>query len=149
VGDNRWRVSIGQATLAQQCGGCSQKTIQRAVRGLRQKGWVSVSGRTSRVAVTAFTLSIPDELHVEHGPDQRPALDSFSKENREAFFLMKNTLTAEVLAEIEDQARRWLIERSNYTTTTHRDKIDELIMRRTLGPVRAQECEKYFVYLYE
>jgi len=149
TGENRWQTACGYAPLAQACGGCSEKTIQRVVRRLRQKGWVMVSGKTSPAAVTAFTLSIPEDLQVEPGPDQSPAITSFSKENRAAFFLMKNTLTTEVLADMEAEARRWLLARGNYNATTHRDKIDELIMRRNLGPVRAAECEKYFAYLYD
>jgi hypothetical protein len=149
TGDNRWTVSVGQAALAVQCGGCSTKTIQRAVRRLRQQGWLAVAGHTSRVAVTAFTLSVPADLHRARGPAQPPAIDAFSNENREAFLLMKNTLTLDQLADLEDAARRWLVARGNYNTTTHRDKIDELIMRKLLGPVRAEACQPCFDYLYE
>lgn len=149
IGENRWRILLGYTALAEQCGGCSEKTIQRAVRQLRQKGWLSTSGRTSRLAVTQFTLSIPANLQVPSGPTQRRALDSFSTANREAFFLMKNTLSRETLAAIEDEARLWLIAHGKYNTTTHLDKIDELIMRKTLGPDRVRECEEYFTYLYE
>jgi hypothetical protein len=148
AGENRWQVAVGQAALAQQCGGCSQKTIQRAVRRLRQTGWLAVSGRTSRVAVTAFTLAVPADLHRARGPAQPPAIDAFSKENREAFLLMKNTLTTDQLADLEDAARQWLVARGTYNTTTHRDKLDELIMRKLLGPVRAEACQPCFDYLY-
>ena len=76
-------------------------------------------------------------------------LDAFSKENREAFLLMKKTLTTDQLGDIEDEARRWLVARGNYNTTTHRDKIEELIMRKLLGPDRAAACQPVFDYLYE
>lgn len=128
--------------------GVFQKTIQRAVRRLRQTGWLAVSGRTSRVAVIEFTLTVPADLHRARGPAQPPAIDAFSPENREAFLLMKNTLTTNQLADLEDEARRWLVARGTYNTTTHRDKIDELMMRKLLGPVRAEACQPFFDYLY-
>jgi hypothetical protein len=100
------------------------------------------------VAATAFPLSVPADLPLARGPAQPPALDAFSPENREAFLLMKNTLTTDQLADLEDAARQWLVARGNYNTTTHRDKIAELMMRKLLGPVRVEACQPFFEYLY-
>ena len=147
IGNSQWRVPIGYQQFAEQCGGCSEKTIQRAVRRLRDKEWLTVS-ETSRVAVTAFTLSLPNERQGEERSAWQPAIDSFSQENREAFIIMKKTLSTGQLAEIEDEAQQWLIERGIYNRTTLRDKIDHLIMWQTLGPIRSEECQQYFDYLY-
>ncbi len=154
IGNQRWRAAERYGALAQQCSPdpdkpLSVKTIQVAVRSLRKKGWLQPTAHPSRYTPTEFILSIPEPYQAEQGSDQPPVHESFTPENREAFLMMKQAVQPEELGVIKEEARSWLQLRGKYNATTLRDKIDELIMRRMLGPDRAAECEDGFAYLYQ
>ncbi len=153
IGNQRWRASERYRELAQQCSPnpakpLSVESIQLAIRGLRKKGWLQPTSRPYRSTPIEFVLSIPEEHYALSGPERPPAIESFSAENRELFLMMKKGIRAAELAEIEEEARSWLVQRGKYTATTYRDKIDELIMRKTFGLDRAAECEHSFTHLY-
>ena len=154
IGNQRWKASKRYRELAQQCSldpakPLSVESIQLAVRSLRKKGWLLPTSHAYRSTPIQFILSIPEPYQVSGGPNEPPAYESFTLENRDLFLLMKQSLRPEELADIEEDARSWLQQRGKYNAVTHRDKVDELIMRQKLGPMRAAECEHAFVYLYK
>ena len=129
----------------------STKTLQRTIRKLRAKGWITQPAHplASRQTPTVFILTVPEEHYARSGPDRPPAIESLSAENRELFLMMKKGVRAGELAEIEEEARSWLMQRGKYNATTYRDKIDQLIVRKTFGLHRAEECAPAFAHLYD
>ncbi len=154
LGDHSWKATERYRELAKRCSPdptqpLSTKTIQFAIRGLRRKGWIQQpAASASRHTPTVFILRVPEEHYTLSGPNRPPAIESLSGENKELFLMMKKTISADQLAEIAEEAQFWLTQRGKYNTTTHRDKIDELIMWTRLGPMRAAECEHAFAHLY-
>ncbi len=143
LGDHSWKAEQRYRDLAERCSPdpvrpLSTKTIQRAIQGLRRKGWLTQPAHASRHTPTVFILTIPEEHYALSGPERPPAIESLSAENRELFLLMKKGMSAAELAEIEEEARAWLIQRGKYNATTHRDKSDQLIVRQTFGLHRAE-----------
>ncbi len=154
LGDHSWKATERYSNLAKRCSPnpaqpLSTKTVQRAIQGLRRKGWVTQPAHPSRHTPTVFILTVPEEHYTLSGPERPPAIESLSAENRELFLMMKKGMSAGELAEIEEEARSWLVQRGKYTATTHRDKSDQLIVRKTFGLHRAEECAPVFAYLLE
>ena len=154
LGNHSWKAEERYRELAKRCSPdparpLSTKTIQRAIQGLRRKGWLTQPAPASRHTPTVFILRVPEEHYTPSGPDSPPAIEALSAENRELFLMMKKGIRAAELAEIEEEARGWLIQRGKYNAATHRDKIDQLIMQKTFGLDRAEECALAFAYLYE
>ena len=152
LGNYSWRATERYVELAKRCSPdaarpLSTKTIQRVIQGLRRKGWLTQPAHPSRHTPTVFILKVPEEHYALSGPDSPPAIESLSAENRELFLMMKKGMSAAELAEIEEEARSWLIQRGKYNATMHRDKVDELIMRQRLGPMRVEECELALVII--
>ncbi len=153
LGNHSWKAEERYRELATRCSPdparpLSTKTIQRAIQGLRRKGWLIQPAPASRHTPTVFILRVPEEHYAPSGSDSPPAIEALSAENRELFLLMKKGMSADAFAEIEEDARVWLIQRGKYNAATHRDKIDELIMRQTFGLHRAEECAPAFTHLY-
>ncbi len=155
LGDHSWKATERYRELAKRCSPdptqpLSTKTIQFAIRGLRRKGWMRQPDHpSSRHTPTTFILTVPDEHYAPSGPDRPPAIESLSAENRELFLLMKKGLSVDELAAIEEEARAWLVQRGKYNAANHHDKIDQLIVQKTFGLHRAEECAPAFASLYE
>ncbi len=154
LGNHTWKAEERYGALAKRCSPdparpLSTKTIQRAIHGLHRKGWLTQPAHPSRHTPTVFILRVPEEHYAPSGPERPPAIESLSAENRELFLMMKKGIRAAELAEIEEEARFWLVQRGKYNATTHRDKIDQLIVRKTFGLHRAEECAPVFAYLFE
>ncbi len=154
LGNHSWKAEERYGDLAKRCSPdaarpLSTKTIQRAIQGLRRKGWLTQPAPASRHTPTIFILTVPEEHYALSGPDSPPAIESLSAENRELFLMMKKGIRAAEFAEFEEQARSWLIQRGKYNACMHRDKVDESIARENFGPDRMAECEPAFAYLYE
>ena len=153
LGDHSWKAEQRYRDLAERCSPdpvrpLSTKTIQRAIQGLSRKGWLTQPVHASRHTPTVFILTIPEEHYTLSGPDSPPAIESLSAENRELFLMMKKGMSAAELAEIEEEARSWLVQRGKYNATTHRDKSDQLILQKVFGLDRAEECAPAFTHLY-
>ena len=153
LGNYSWRATERYVELAKRCSPdaarpLSTKTIQRAIQGLRRKGWLTQPAHPSRHTPTVFILTIPEEHYASSGSDRPPAIESLSAENRELFSMMKKGMSAGELAEIEEEARSWLVQRGKYNATTHRDKSDQLILQKVFGLDRAEECAPAFTHLY-
>ena len=154
LGNHSWKAEERYGDLAKRCSPdaarpLSTKTIQRAIQGLRRKGWLTQPPPASRHTPTIFILTVPEEHYALSGPDRPPAIESLSAENRELFLMMKKGISAADLAEIEEEARAWLVQRGKYNAANHRDKIDQLIVQKTFGLHRAEECAPAFASLYE
>ena len=154
LGNHSWKAQERYRDLANRCSPdatkpLSTKTIQLAIRGLRRKGWLTQPAHPSRHTPTIFILTVPEEHYALSGPDTPPAIESLSAENRDLFLMLKKGMSAAQLAEYDDDARSWLIERGKYNATTHRDKVDESIARNSFGPHRMADIEPVFAYLYE
>ncbi len=154
LGNHSWKAEERYGDLAKRCSPnpvqpLSAKTIQRAIVGLRRKGWLTQPAHPSRHTPTVFILTVPEEHYAPSGPDRPPAIESLSAENRELFLLMKKGLSVDELAAIEEEARAWLVQKGKYNAANHHDKIDQLIVQKTFGLHRAEECAPAFAHLYD
>jgi len=153
--------------LAVQCG-ISLRTVQRALKGLRQKQlvktvWQSHGTTTFHVQLLSTLTHRPAFL-----PRQRrgaapspplshtmrpPVYDAFSPEDRDLFLACKRSLSPGHLNELTEQAVEWLTERANgdpeaFADDLLRDKVDELIFREVFGVERGKHYERFFAHLY-
>jgi Helix-turn-helix domain len=153
--------------LAVHCG-LSLRTVQRALKGLRQKKlvktvWQSHGTTTFHVQLLS-TLPhrpafLPRRLRGEAPSPtlsrtmRPPVYDAFNPEDRDLFLACKRSLSPVRLNELTDQAVEWLTERANgnpeaFTDDLLRDKVDELIFREVFGVDRQQRYAGVFGHLY-
>src|SRR5262245_51038557 len=132
--------------LALHCG-LSLRTLQRALKGLKQKQLVKTLWQSH--GATTFTVRLPWELARKPNFLQRqqrllspspspfvlatpPIYDSFAPEDRELFLTCKRSLSPERLNALTEDAVEWLSEQANGDPTAFpdallRDKVDELV----------------------
>ena len=149
-----WRAVKRYRVLAKECSPTrpnrlSSESMGRTIRSLRQKGWISVPNHPSRNVPTEFLITIPGEFKQETDNDQQPAYESFSKQDRDDFLLLKTGLGEKYISSKRDQAREYLSEQGSYSDAMLRDKTDELIMKDVFGPLRWPKCMPAFSYLYK
>jgi len=153
--------------LAVHCG-LSLRTLQRALKGLRQKKlvktvWQSHGATTFHVQLLATLPHRPAFLPRQRRGDapspplshtmRPPVYDAFSPEDRDLFLACKRSLSPGHLNELTDQAVEWLTERANgdpeaFADDLLRDKVDELIFREVFGVDRQARYEGIFTHLY-
>src|SRR5713101_5984417 len=153
--------------LAVHCG-ISLRTLQRALKGLRQKKlvktvWQSHGTTTFHVQLLStlpHRSTFPPRLRRRGTPLsplshalRPPVYDMVSPEDRDLFLTCKRSLSPVHLNELTDQAVEWLTERANgnpeaFTDDLLRDKVDELIFREVFGVDRQARYEGVFTHLY-
>jgi len=153
--------------LALQCG-ISLRTLQRALKGLRQKKlvktvWQSHGTTTFHVQLLSTLPHRPAFLprrRRREAPSsplshalRPPVYDTFSPEDRDLFLACKRSLSPVHLNELTDQAVEWLTEPANgdleaFSDDLLRDKVDELIFREVFGVERGRRYERLFMRLY-
>ena len=153
--------------LALQCG-ISLRTLQRALKGLRQKKlvktvWQSHGTTTFHVQLLSTLPHRPAFLPRQRRSEapsptlahtiRPPVYDAFSPEDRDLFLACKHSLSPGHLNELTDQAVEWLTERASgdpeaFADDLLRDKVDELIFREVFGVERGRRYERLFAHLY-
>ena len=153
--------------LAVHCG-LSLRTLQRALKGLRQKQlvktvWQSHGTTTFHVQLLSTLPHRPAFLpRRRRGAAPSPPLsdmmrppvyDAFSPEDRDLFLACKRSLSPGHLNELTEQAVEWLTERANgdpeaFADDLLRDKVDELIFRKVFGVEQGRQYERLFAHLY-
>jgi hypothetical protein len=153
--------------LALHCG-LSLRTLQRALKGLKQKQLVKTLWQSH--GATTFTVRLPWELARKPSflPRQQRALppspspfvlttppvyDGFTPEDRELFLTCKRSLSPERLNTLTEDAVEWLSEQAHGDPTAFsdallRDKVDELVFREVFGAERRERYERLFLHLY-
>ena len=154
-------------TLALQCG-ISLRTLQRALRSLKQKQlvktlWQSHGATTFTVNVTFPAASsdnsfpsgesMPSPSPLSSRRVTPPVYDAFSDEDRELFLTGKRSLSPIRLNQLTEAAVEWLTERSGgnpnrFSDQLLRDKVDELVSREIFGPERQGRYSHLFGHLY-
>src|SRR5262245_2379760 len=154
--------------IATQCG-LSLRTLQRALKGLRQKKlvstvWQSHGATTFSVqnyAVLTYRPAFLPRRRRNPGfepltpPKTRPPVyDAFSREDRELFLACKRSLSPQHLNDLTEQAVEWLTARNDgdpeaFSDDLLRDKVDELVFQTLFGPERQKPYEALFQHLYE
>ena len=141
--------------LARHCG-LSLRTLQRALKGLKQKQVVKTVWQSH--GATTFTIRLPWELARKPAFLPRkerllapsparfalatpPVYDAFTPEDRELFLTCKRSLSPERLNTFTEEAIEWLSEQAHGDPTAFsdellRDKVDELVFREVFGPER-------------
>jgi len=153
--------------LADQC--ClSLRTVQRALKGLRQKQlvktvWQSHGATTFHLRLLSTLPQRPTFLSRQRTrrtlassslrPLPPPVYDAFSVEDRALFLSCKRSLHPQRLNELTDQAVEWLTERAGgdpegFADYLLRDKVDELVFREVFGVERRERYERLFSRLY-
>ncbi|MGE0822911.1 MAG: hypothetical protein AB7G75_27950 [Candidatus Binatia bacterium] len=153
--------------LARQCG-LSLRTLQRAVRSLKQKQLLRANWQSH--GATTFTLDLQGpnavlaSLRRRRGdgspplPARRlsrpPVYDTFSQEDRELFVTAKRSLSPARMNQITEEAVEWLAERAAgnplaFSDELLRDKVDELVAREVFGPDRQNRYVDSFRHLYD
>lgn len=152
--------------LATQCA-LSLRTLQRAVKALRQKRLVATVWHSH--GATTFTVRLLSQMaqrpaflprrQWEHAPSptrplRPPVYDAFSPEDRDLFLSCKQRLSPTRLHELTEIAAEWLDERAvgdsdTFSDEALRDKVDELIFYEVFGPERQRPYEHLFVHLYD
>lgn len=149
--------------LAAQCG-LSLRTLQRALKGLRQKQLVSTAWQSH--GATTFTVWLLSQLprrpaflprrrrrelpsRAPSRPMRPPLYDAFSPEDRDLFLACKRGLSPARLNELTEEAVEWLTERaagdpSAFSDEVLRDKVDELIVREVFGFERRARYQHLF-----
>jgi len=153
--------------LAAQCR-LSLRTVQRALKGLRQKQlvktvWQSHGATTFHLHLLS-TLShrpaflprqrqrgVPSAAHLRPLPP--PVYDAFSPEDRDLFLSCKRSVSPQRLNELTDLAVEWLTERAGgdpegFSDSLLRDKVDELVFHEVFGVERRERYERLFAHLY-
>ncbi|MBI3302355.1 MAG: helix-turn-helix domain-containing protein [Deltaproteobacteria bacterium] len=156
------------AELAEQCG-LSIRTLQRALKGLRQKKlvktvWQSHGATTFHVQLLSTLPHRPAFLprqrrgelpaRLPSRPARPPIYDAFSAEDRALFLSCKRALSPAHLVELTEEAVEWLTERADgdpegFADDLLRDKVDELVVREVFGPDRQERYRHLFVHLYK
>ena len=153
--------------LALHCG-LSLRTMQRALKGLKQKQVVKTVWQSH--GATTFTVRLPWELPRKPAflPRQQrmaapspsllalatpPAYDAFTPEDRELFLTCKRSFGLERLNTLTEDAVEWLSAQAHGDPTAFsdevlRDKVDELVFREVFGPERRARYEPLFRHLY-
>lgn len=153
--------------LAFHCG-LSLRTLQRALKGLKQKQLVKTLWQSH--GATTFTVRLAWELARKPSflPRQQrllppspspfvlatpPVYDSFTSEDRELFLTCKRSLSPERLNTLTEDAVEWLSEQANGDPTAFsdallRDKVDELVFHEVFGAERRERYEHLFRHLY-
>ena len=153
--------------LAAQCG-LSLRTLQRALKGLKQKQLVKTVWQSH--GATTFTVYLVSQLRhrpaflprkrssgtlssAPFAPMQPPVYDAFSSEDRELFLTCKRSLSPEHLNELTEEAVEWLTEKANgnpsaFADDVLRDKVDELVFREVFGVERRERYQHLFSRLY-
>lgn len=153
--------------LALHCG-LSLRTLQRALKGLKQKQVVKTVWQSH--GATTFTVQLPWDLARNPAflprPSRRvplspsllalatpPVYDAFTPEDRELFLTCKRSLSPEHLNAVTEDAVEWLSEQAHGDPTAFsdevlRDKVDELVFREVFGPERRARYEPLFRHLY-
>lgn len=154
--------------LAVQCG-LSLRTLQRALKGLKQKQLVKTLWQSH--GATTFTLPLVWELprtppflpkrSRRDGPFPAsfalatpPVYDAFSREDRELFLVCKRSLSPEHLNALAEEAVEWLTERAEgdpnaFSDERLRDKVDELVFQQVFGVERREQYRHLFDPLYQ
>lgn len=149
--------------LAAQCG-LSLRTLQRALKGLRQKQLVSMAWQSH--GATTFTVRLLSQLPQRPAflprrkrrelpspalghPIRPPVYDAFSLEDRDLFLACKRGLSPIRLNELTEEAVEWLTERaagnpSAFADEVLRDKVDELVFREVFGVERRERYQHLF-----
>jgi len=153
--------------LALQCG-LSLRTMQRALKGLKQKQVVKTVWQSH--GATTFTVRLPWELarkpaflsrqsqRVAPSPSllaltTPPVYDTFTPEDRELFLTCKRSLSPDHLNTLTEEAVEWLSEQTHGDPTAFsdevlRDKVDELVFHEVFGTERRTRYEALFRHLY-
>ena len=154
--------------LAAQCG-LSLRTLQRALKGLRQKQLVATVWQSH--GTTTFTVRLLSQLprrpaflprrkrgafsFPPHTRAMRPPVyDAFSPEDRDLFLACKRGLSPARLNELTEEAIEWLTERAAgdpdaFSDEALRDKVDELVFREVFGFERRERYQHLFDQLYQ
>jgi hypothetical protein len=153
--------------LAAHCG-LSLRTLQRALKGLRQKQLVKTVRQSHGTTTFHVQLlsTLPDRpaflLRQRRGAAPSPPLshtmrprvyDAFNPEDRDLFLACKRSSSPGHLNELTEQAVEWLTERANgdpeaFADDLLRDKVDELIFREVFAVERGRRYEQLFTHLY-
>jgi hypothetical protein len=152
--------------LARQCG-LSLRTLQRALKGLKQKQLVKTVWQSH--GSTTFTINLVAEMARRPAflPRRRaandashpfamtrpPVYDAFAPEDRELFLTCKRSLNPQLLNDLTEEAVEWLSERFGgdpeaFSDELLRDKVDELIFRQVFGVDRRERYQHFFRHLY-
>ena len=152
--------------LARECG-VSLRTLQRALKGLKQKKlvktvWQSHGATTFHVQLLSMLAERPAFLPRRRGlesivrerPSHPPVYDAFSPEDRDLFLSCKRGLSPARLNELTETAVDWLTERfhgdpNGFSDDLLRDKVDELVFQEVFGIERRQPYEHLFSHLYQ
>ncbi|HEV8718015.1 MAG TPA: hypothetical protein VGX03_35015 [Candidatus Binatia bacterium] len=154
--------------LAAQCG-LSLRTLQRALKGLRQKQLVSTAWQSH--GTTTFTVRLLSQLPRRPAflprkkraefpspplsrPVRPPVYDAFSPEDRNLFLTCKRGLSPARLNALTEEAVEWLTERAAGDPTAFsdealRDKVDELVFSEVFGFERRERYQHLFDHLYQ
>lgn len=154
--------------LAVQCR-ISLRTLQRALKGLRQKKLVSTVWHSH--GATTFTVRLLSQLSqrpaflprrkrgefpssLQTRPLRPPVYDAFSPEDRALFIDCKQCLGPARLNDVTEVAVEWLTARCEgnpeaFSDELLRDKIDEPIFNEVFGPERRKPYEGLFKHLYQ
>lgn len=153
--------------LAQHCG-LSLRTMQRALKGLKQKQVVKTVWQSH--GATTFTVRLPWELArkpsflprhqrlMAPSPSRfalatPPVYDAFTPDDRELFLTCKRSLSPERLNTLTEEAVEWLSEQAHgdpnaFSDELLRDRVDELVLHEVFGPERREKYEPLFRHLY-
>jgi hypothetical protein len=153
--------------LALACG-LSLRTMQRALKGLKQKQVVKTVWQSH--GATTFTVRLPWELtrkptflprqtRIGSPSPSRltlatpPGYDAFTPADRELFLTCKRSLSPERLNTLTEEAVEWLSEQAHGDPTAFsdellRDKVDELVFREIFGAERRERYDQLFGHLY-
>jgi hypothetical protein len=153
--------------LAKLCG-LSLRTLQRALKGLRQKKliktvWQSHGATTFSVQLLSALPHRPaflpratrrtNLLPPLPRPARPPVYDAFQRDDRDLFLACKRAMSPVRLNEITETAVDWLTEQAGgdpegFSDELLRDKVDELIFREVFGAERRERYEHFFSHLY-
>ena len=115
--------------------------MQRIIKSLRSRKLLQT--QWDRNHATTFTLSIVSQTPKAIPFPSAPAIyDQFTPEDRALFLVGKRSLSQADLATLEAEAAALA------HPSLHRDKLDELIMRKIFGPDRQKRYESLFLHLY-
>ena len=119
----------------------SLSAVQRTIKSLRSRKILQT--QWDRNHATTFTLHIvPQNPKAISFPTAPAIYDQFTPEDRALFLVGKRSLSQADLTALEAEAATLI------DPTLHRDKLDELIMRRIFGPERQKKYESLFLHLY-
>jgi DNA-binding MarR family transcriptional regulator len=119
----------------------SLSAVQRVIKSLRARKLLQT--HWDRNHATTFTLHlVPQNPKAISFPTAPAIYDQFTPEDRALFLVGKRSLSQADLTALEADAA------THVDPTLHRDKLDELIMRRIFGPERQKKYASLFLHLY-